>query len=118
VEKAVALVDRFALDHVVESLPILHAARRHAAPLLTLWRYDFRRRWIVALRIRTGPQLRELRSGLLRIRGCDAYPHVHVECGRVPDLKSRDFGGRFLPRAEHKVFGRPARILQRVLQTV
>src|SRR6476469_1980081 len=59
VEETIALVDRLALDHFVDSLPILHSARWHGAPLLSLRRHDLRRRWISALRIRISSELRE-----------------------------------------------------------
>src|SRR5580704_9927421 len=38
VEETVALVDRFALDDLVEALPIFHSARRHTAPTLAVRR--------------------------------------------------------------------------------
>src|SRR6476661_2993360 len=59
VEETIALVDRLVLDHFVDSLPILHSARWHGAPFLSLRRHDLRRRRIGTLSIRIGSELRE-----------------------------------------------------------
>src|SRR5690348_755192 len=59
VEESIALVDRLALNHFIEPLPVTHSALGHTAPLLALWRDDLRRRRISSLRVRIGTELRE-----------------------------------------------------------
>src|SRR6478736_291377 len=80
-EETIALVDRLALGHFVDSLPILHPARRHGAPLFSLGRNNFRRRRIGALRIRINSEPREQCRSFFRISSSDANAYEHVKGG-------------------------------------
>src|SRR5580700_10463532 len=117
-KETVALVDRFTLDYLVETLPIIYSARRHGAPLLALRRDYLGRRRIGALRIGIGSQLREQRIGFFWVSDGNADAHVHVERRRAPDFESRNVGGRLLPRADQEILGRPVRIRQCMLPSV
>ena len=70
------------------------------------------------MRVRIQSELREQRGALLWISHGDADAHQHVERRAATDLESCGVSGRFLSRAEHKIFRRVAGVRQRVLPSV